>query len=219
MYLPDSGPGRATLSQELRRLAPQWGFLLLVLLFWLGVLPLWRWNQQQWQALRALRQERVDLEQLQLRSGSLRLAALRAQEQLRLAAFRFAPPNILDRVLLDLVTTARTLPNLELRRYNYRADGTVLVEDARYGQALKGRLLQNTIQLELEGDFPSTLAYLAKLERRIPRLILSDFSTELDKAKPGTGQIITRMNVTAISLISPAQAEAYRRQTATEKQP
>ncbi len=217
MYLPDSGPGRAALSKELRRLAPQWGFLLLVLLIWFGVLPLWRWNQQQWRSLQSLRQENADLEQLRLRAVPLQLASLRAQEQLRQTAVRFAPPNILDRVLLDLVTTARTLPNLNLRRYNYRANGTVLVEDDRYGAALKGRLLQNTIELELEGDFASTLTYLASLEQRIPRLVLSGFSTELDKSAPTPGRIITRMNVTAISLISPTQADTYRRQAETDK--
>jgi hypothetical protein len=91
------------------------------------------------------------------------------------------------------------------------------LEDDRYGAALKGRLLQNTIELELEGDFPSTLTYLASLEQRIPRLILSDFSTELDRTQPGTDRIITRMNVTAISLVTPAEAEAYRRQVGKER--
>lgn len=212
----------SALEPELRRLAPRLGFLGFLILFWLLGWPLLRQNLALSRELATLRREasgQVDLLRQQSQLGG-QLA--QAEMDLRQASTRFAPPNVLDRVLLDLVNDARTLPDLRVRSYVYRADGTQRVSDARYGPALKDRLLANTIQLELIGSFSSTVAYLQRVEQRVPRLILSRFSTALETAersvavgaspaeavrRSGAIEIVTQMNVTAISLIDPKQSD------------
>lgn len=213
MYSTDTDAPLPTLQSELIRLSPYLGFLMLLLIVSLGVLPLARRNAEIEREVRVLEQNVSQLNGLLSQGTNLRTQAELAAQQRNRAISRFAPPDILDRVLLDLVAQANRLRNFELRSYNYRADGTRLVEDDRYGASLKGRLLENTIELELAGDFPNTLAYLGSLERRSPRLVLSGFRTGIGQSSSDQVQIVTTVSATAISLLSPAKAEEVRKRT------
>lgn len=214
MYSTDTEPPLPTLQSELIRLAPYLGVLLLLLIISLGVFPLARRNVTVAREVSILEQESGTLQGLLSQGPQLQRQAELAEQQRQRTIARFAPPDILDRVLLDLVAQSNRLRNFELRSYNYRADGTRLVNDDRFGNVLKGQLLENTIELELAGDFSSTLTYLAGLERRNPRLVLSGYKSSLGQNETDQGRIITKVNATAISLLSqmpPAQAEKLRK--------
>jgi len=149
---------------------------------WFMVKPAWETNQAQTETL-------AKLESQIRQGGSLDQQVEKAQEQKAIAERQkeevtalFASEKSLETLLLDLnrIVDAR---QAEMKRFEPSKGGPPeVISDGSLGPLVNGKLKQKEMKMELTGSFDQIRSVLLNMERLQPLLVVTDFSTKLDRS-------------------------------------